>query len=656
MCGFIGLLGSGESTHNNKYVLRNMADNLVTRGPDDFGIWVDESGIGLAHRRLSILDLSPMGHQPMVSICGRYLIVFNGEIYNHLEIRAELKKKITTISDTFHWRGQSDTETLLAAIAEWGIQTTLERCIGMFAFAVWDKKKQMLTLARDRLGEKPLYYGWQGQGESAVFLFGSELKALRAHPSFTAEIDRNSLCLLMRHNYIPAPHSIYKGISKLEAGNLLSLSRTDPSPRITQYWSLSQLVKAKKAKVFLSGPVQAVEELEVLLKDAVAKQMVSDVPLGAFLSGGVDSSTVVALMQAQTTTPIKTFTIGFNEAGYDEAVHAKAIANHLGTDHNELYITPQQALDVIPQLPRLYCEPFSDSSQIPTFLVAQLARQQVTVSLSGDAGDELFCGYNRYLLTNRLWNKLSILPTSIRQLAAHGITSVSPDSWNALLRPLQGFLPAGLQQDNFGDKLHKGAAVMTAPNIDVLYQRLVSHWDDPASIVKGGSEPPTLLTGNAPDLPGLNAIERMMALDTLTYLPDDILVKLDRAAMGVSLEGRVPFLDHRVVEFAWSLPQSMKLREGTSKWILREVLYRYVPKALIERPKMGFAVPIGEWLRGPLRDWAENLLDEGRLEREGFFYALPIRQKWAQHLSGQRNWQNHLWSVLMFQAWLEQEK
>ncbi len=384
--------------------------------------------------------------------------------------------------------------------------------------------------------------------------------------------------------------------------------------------------------------------------------MMADVPLGAFLSGGIDSSTVVALMQAQSNKPVKTFTIGFNEEGYNEAVHAKAVARHLGTDHTEMYVTSQQALEVIPKLPTLYCEPFADSSQIPTFLVSQLARQQVTVSLSGDAGDELFCGYNRYLLADKLWKKLSLLPTGGRRLAAHGLTALSPSQWNALLGPVQGLLPGNLRHANLGDKLHKAAGVLASSNLEALYLGLVSHWDDPASLVIGGTEPPTLLTSNAPALDGLDDIQRMMALDALTYLPDDILVKVDRAGMGVSLEGRVPFLDHRVVEFAWALPQSMKLHDGVSKWALRQVLYRHVPRELIERPKMGFGVPIGDWLRGPLRDWAENLLDEARLKREGYFHAAPIRQKWIEHLSGARNWQYHLWDVFMFQAWLAENE
>ncbi len=652
MCGFAGSLGT-DARHEGslKALVWPMANAIKHRGPDDAGVWVDApAGIALGHRRLSIVDLSPAGHQPMLSANGQLVLAYNGEIYNHLALRAELEKSGLAPG----WRGHSDTETLLAGFSAWGVQATVERCIGMFAFALWDRAARTLTLGRDRLGEKPLYYGWQGQGDAAAFLFGSELKALKAHPTFAAEIDRNALCLLMRHNYIPAPYSIYQGISKLEAGCLLTVSLAQQEPRISRYWSAAGMAIDGTTQAFSGTVMQAVDTLEGLLKSAVAQQMVADVPLGAFLSGGVDSSIVVALMQAQSEQRVKTFTIGFNEASYNEAEHAKAVATHLGTDHTELYVTPQQAMDVIPRLPTLYCEPFSDSSQIPTFLLAQLARQQVAVSLSGDAGDELFCGYNRYLMASGLLTKLAMFPASSRRLAARGITALSPERWNALLGPLQDVMPASLRHANIGDKLHKGAGVLAADSADALYLGLVSHWDDPASVVIGGSEPPTLLRGNTPPLPGLDAIQRMMALDTVTYLPDDILVKVDRAAMGVSLEGRVPFLDHRVVEFAWTLPQNMKLRGGVGKWALREVLYRHVPKALIERPKMGFGVPIGEWLRGPLRDWAEALLGDTRLRQEGFFHPTPIRQKWAEHLSGRRNWQNHLWDVLMFQAWLEE--
>lgn len=647
MCGFTGYLGHGswgvsEEAHKT---LERMANAIITRGPDDFGIWQDEvAGIGLAHRRLSIVDLSSAGHQPMFSASGRYVIAFNGEIYNHLDIRAELERTKAATS----WRGHSDTETLLAGFDAWGIQKTLEQAIGMFAFAVWDRQSNTLSLARDRLGEKPLYYGWM----NGVFLFGSELKALRAHTLWMGEIDRGALSLYLRHNYIPAPYSIYKGIYKLRAGCLLTVSLNKSEPDIVTYWSGAKAAVDGVANIFTGSTSQAVNDLEVLLKDAVRQQMMADVPLGAFLSGGVDSSTVVALMQAQSSRPVKTFTIGFNEEGYNEAVHAKAVAKHLGTDHTELYVTAEQALAVIPRLPSLYDEPFSDSSQIPTFLVSQLARQHVTVALSGDAGDELFCGYNRYQMTENLWRKLAAVPRPMRKLAAMALTSVAPQSWDRLAAHLATVVPSTARFTNVGDKLHKGAGVLSCQSVDSLYLSLVSHWHDPASIVIDGHEPPTLLNGDVPVLGGLDDVQRMMALDMLTYLPDDILTKVDRAAMGVSLETRVPFLDHRVTEFAWSLPQSMKLRDGQAKWALRQVLYRYVPKELIERPKMGFGVPIDSWLRGPLREWAEALLDEGRLRQEGFFNPAPIREKWSEHLSGRRNWQYHLWDILMFQAWL----
>lgn len=653
MCGFLGFLGGSVSQLGKGNVqLEHMANVIAHRGPDDAGYWLDvDHCIGLGHRRLSIVDLSPAGHQPMFSVSGRYVIAFNGEIYNHTLLREQLDG--TGRSPT--WRGHSDTETLLAGFDAWGIQGTVERAIGMFAFAVWDRETHVLTLARDRIGEKPLYYGWQGLGDDATFLFGSELKALRAHPAFENNIDRRALALQLRHNYIPAPYSIYKGIAKLPAGCLLSVSLQQREPKIWSYWSGVQSAIDGVNNAFGDSADQAVIELEALLKDAVRQQMMADVPLGAFLSGGVDSSTVVALMQAQSSRPIKTFSIGFHEERYNEAEHAKAVAAHLGTDHTELYVTAEQAMTVIPRLPMLYDEPFSDSSQIPTFLVSQLAKQHVTVSLSGDAGDELFCGYGRYQITANLWRKLATIPSPLRKLMAKGITSIPTQSWNSMAGAVKGLLPRAAQEINIGDKLHKGAAVLASQSLDDLYLGLNSHWHDPASVVVEGHEPNTVLNDGARTLHGLNNIQRLMVLDMLTYLPDDILVKVDRAAMGVSLETRVPFLDHRVVEFAGRLPQSMKLRDGQTKWVLRQVLYRHVPKSLIERPKMGFAVPIADWLRGPLRDWGESLLDTTRLRNEGFFQPALVRRKWEEHLSGQRNWQYHLWDVLMFQSWLEHQ-
>ena len=663
MCGFVGFMGgiTPDGQLDDEAMLKRMADRIAYRGPDDAGYWCDVNDrVGFGHRRLSVVDLSSAGHQPMQSASCRYVLTFNGEIYNHQFLRRTLEetphfinlpKKGGVNSD---WRGHSDTETLLAGFDLWGIQATLERATGMFAFAAWDRQTNTLTLGRDRLGEKPLYYGWQGRGNGAVFLFGSELKALRAHPAFEGNINRGALSLQLRHNCIPAPYSIYEGIAKLLPGSFLTVSLMQRDPQVVTYWSGAQIAMDGVVKGFAGNKTQAVDKLEVLLKDAVRQQMMADVPLGAFLSGGVDSSTIVALMQAQSSRPVKTFTIGFNEEGYNEAVHAKEVAKHLGTDHTELYVTAEQARAVIPLLSTLYDEPFSDSSQIPTFLVSKLARQHVTVSLSGDAGDELFCGYNRYQIAANLWRKMAAVPLPLRKLAARGLTSISPQSWNRLAGALADFIPRSAQLANVGDKLHKGAGVLASQSADALYLGLVSQWHDPASVVIGGREPSTLLMGNVPVLDGLDDIQRMMALDMLTYLPDDILTKVDRAAMGVSLETRVPFLDHRLVEFAWSLPQSMKLCDGQTKWALRQVLYRHVPQTLIERPKMGFGVPIDIWLRGPLQDWAESLLCEDRLEREGYFHPAPIRQKWLEHLSGQRNWSYHLWNILMFQAWLEE--
>ncbi|MEQ9103556.1 MAG: asparagine synthase (glutamine-hydrolyzing) [Rhodothermales bacterium] len=645
MCGFTGYFTAGRSieefaTHR---LLKSMAQTIVHRGPDSAGYWADTSaGVGLAHRRLAIVDLSPAGAQPMSSVSERYVLAFNGEIYNHMRLRGQLNREGRL---TANWRGHSDTETLLAGIDAWGLEATLKRAIGMFALAVWDRSERMLTLARDRLGEKPLYYGWQGQGGEAVFLFGSELSALRRHPAFSAEINRNALALYMRHNYIGGQYSIFSGIHKLLPGHLLTLSCDAPEPVLRSWWSGAATAENGVGKPFPGSPKDAVDTLEGLLRDAIAQQMIADVPLGAFLSGGVDSSTVVALMQTQSSQPISTYSIGFHEKSYNEAQHAKAVAKHLGTNHTEYYVTSEQAQTVIPRLPTLYSEPFADSSQIPTYLVSQLARQHVAVSLSGDAGDELFCGYRRYQMTAALWGKISYLPLTIRQLTAGLITAIPPTAWDKL--------GAVLSVSRLGDKLHKGGALLDKRTVTDLYLGMVSHWEDPAAVVLGSTEPATILTGAAPALEGLGDVERMMALDMLSYLPDDILVKVDRAAMGVSLETRIPFLDHRVVEFAWSLPLNYKLRNGVSKWPLRQVLYRHIPRDLIERPKMGFGVPIDAWLRGPLKDWAEDLLDQTRLRQEGFFNPILIRARWAEHLSGQRNWQHHLWNVLMFQAWLE---
>lgn len=580
----------------------------------------------------------------MRSASGRYVAVFNGEIYNYTVLRSHLERL-----GTLTWRGHSDTEVLLAGFDTWGVAPTLERCIGMFAFALWDRDTRALTLGRDRMGEKPLYYGWQGN----TLLFGSELKALRAHPAFQAGVSRDAVALLMRYNYIPAPYSIYEGIAKLLPGCLLTVSARQRDATPQPYWSAWQAASNGKAQPFEGTATDAVTGLETLLMDAVRQQMVADVPIGAFLSGGVDSSTVVALMQAQSNRPVRTFSIGFEEDLYNEAPHAMAVASQLGTDHTEVYVSPQDALDVIPLLPSMYDEPFADSSQIPTYLVSRIARQHVTVSLSGDAGDEIFCGYNRYVLGDHLWRRLSRLPVPLRRGAAAALRSVSPKTLNSLVRPLHGLLPVRHRHANWGDKIHKGADVLAYQTSAELYHRLVSHWDNPTDLVLRANESASALTEATGRVNGLTDVERMMAVDLVSYLPDDILCKVDRAAMSVSLETRVPFLDHRVVEFAWRLPQNYKLRNGISKWVLRQVLYKHVPQALIDRPKMGFGVPIDHWLRGPLKEWAATLLDEARLRREGYFDPRPVRQCWDEHQSGRRNWQYHLWDVLTFQAWLE---
>jgi asparagine synthase (glutamine-hydrolysing) len=625
-----------------------MAHSLQHRGPDDFGAWVDAaSGIALGHRRLSILDLSPLGHQPMLSASGRYALSFNGEIYNFRALRGKLE----ALGHTF--RGHSDTEVMLACFSRWGVHQAVKLFTGMFAFALWDREARLLHLARDRFGEKPLYYGWMGR----TLLFASELKALRAHPDFKGDIDRDALSLYFRYGYIPAPYSIYRGISKILPGTVLTLApETGSPPTVTPYWSLRAVAEQGNANPFTGTESEAVARLDELLRDAVKLQMEADVPLGAFLSGGVDSSTIVALMQAQSAEPVRTFSIGFHEAAYDEAPYAKAVAKHLGTAHTELYVTPEEAMAVIPRIPTLYDEPFADPSQIPTFLVAQLARRDVTVSLSGDAGDELFAGYNVYFWGLRVWSHIGRIPRPLRALSARGLTMLSPASWDFLFRTIEPILPQRLRKRNLGSKFKAIADLLPAENAEALYRTILTHWEAPTSLVIGGSEPPTPLTDRTQrgNLSGL--LECMMYTDAMMYLPDDILVKVDRAGMGVSLETRMPLLDHRVAEFAWQLPDSMKIRDGRGKWILRQVLSRYIPPALIDRPKMGFGVPIDAWLRGPLKEWAESLLDEKRLKHQGLLNPDPIRGLWGEHLSGKHDWNIPLWDALMFQAWLEHEQ
>ena len=648
MCGIVGFWGTAGG---GDAALADIADNmsacLTHRGPDSSGVWVDErAGLGLGHRRLSIIDLSPTGHQPMVSHCGRYVITFNGEIYNYLDIRRELE--VSGFAP--RWRGRSDTEVFLAAIARWGIGSALERVTGMFAFALWDREEQILHIARDRLGEKPLYYGWV----NGTLLFSSELKALRAHPHWKAAIDRGALTLFLRHGYVPSPYSIYEGIRKLTPGTFLSVRR-DGSSVETSYWSARDTAERGQAEPFEGSEAEAVETLERLLSKAIAGQMIADVPLGAFLSGGVDSSTVVALMQAQSNRQVQTFTIGFYDEGLNEAKYAKAVARHLNTDHTELYVTSAEARETIPRLPELYDEPFADPSQVPTFLVAQLARRTVTVSLSGDGGDELFGGYNRYSIGGRLWDHLGWFPRRARSVPAAAITVLSAAQWNRLLARFMTLLPDRYRYAMPGEKLHKLALVLAASDPEDIYRELTSQWRSPASVVLSGSEPATVATARNGWATLSDFTHHMMFLDLISYLPDDILVKVDRAAMGVSLETRVPMLDHQVVEFAWRLPLSMKIRGRQGKWLLRQVLYKFVPRNLIERPKLGFDGPIGDWLRGPLREWAESLLAEARLRREGFFDATLVRNKWAEHVAGRHDWWESLWTVLMFQAWLQAE-
>jgi asparagine synthase (glutamine-hydrolysing) len=639
MCGFAGFLNFSASTPETglRTTAVAMARTLQHRGPDAEGYWVDpETGIALAHRRLSIIDLSPAGAQPMTSASGRSIIAYNGEVYNFDEIRNDL-----IAEGRGPFRGASDTEVILEACEAWGVERAVQRFIGMFAFAIWDRAAHTLTLVRDRLGIKPLYWGLFGDH----LLFGSELKALCAHDCWSAQIDQDAVAAFMRHNYIPAPHTVYRGVSKLPPGSLLQIG-PDRQPQITAYWTLDDIVQQGKNDPLPDDDEAATDALEALLSDAVGQRMVADVPLGAFLSGGIDSSTVVALMQAQSSRPVKTFSIGFSEAGFDEAQYAKQVAKHLGTDHTELYVEPDQAIAMIERLPEMFDEPFADSSQIPTFLVSELTRSHVTVSLSGDGGDELFAGYNRYFQNTGAVGRMMAAPRPLRTGLAAALNSASPGTWDNIFN----LVPKRWRPPQAGDKLYKLADVLRGDQ-GAFYRRLVSHWDDPSEIVAGGNEPrgPLWDPFIAERLP--DDIERMQYLDTLTYLPDDILTKVDRSSMAVSLEARVPLLDHRVVAFAWRLSQKQKIRAGKGKWLLRQVLQRHVPRELVERPKMGFGIPLDQWLRGPLREWAEDLLSEHSLKQVGFLAPAPIRAKWQEHLGGGRNWQYHLWDVLMFQAW-----
>lgn len=639
MCGIAGFFTTNTLPQQAGEWVRAMGDSLAHRGPDGRDEWLDEgAGIALAHRRLSIVDLSPAGRQPMTSADGRWVIVFNGEIYNHPELRRQLEAAgLAPV-----WRGHSDTETLLAAVAAWGLVTALQRAVGMFAMAVWDRQSRALTLARDRLGEKPLYYGVQ----NGVLLFGSELKALRVHPAFSGGIDSGALSLLLRHGYVPAPWSIYRGIRKLLPGTLLTLSRpSDADTAPSAYWSVQEQAMAGARDPLSLSDAEAVETLDRLLRQSIEGQRMADVPLGAFLSGGIDSSTTVAVMQALSSQPVRTFTIALPDATLDESAHARAVARHLGTQHTELMVTAQEAQQVIPKLPGLYCEPFADASQIPTFLVSQLARRDVTVALSGDAGDELFCGYDRYHWAQRV----AAVPLALRRSCGAVLRALPAEFWSALLAPVSPWLPRELREGDRADRLRKLASVLGARRNDDVYRQMVNFWPDGHSPVLGATEPLTAFTEPVPSIPEFAS--RMMLLDLRSYLPDDILVKVDRAAMAASLETRVPLLDHRIVEFALRLPLQQKMRAGQGKWVLRQVLDRYVPRALVERPKLGFGIPIHAWLRGPLRGWAEDLLNESSLRQAGQLDPAPVRQLWREHLAGRNDWGYRLWPVLMFEAW-----
>jgi asparagine synthase (glutamine-hydrolysing) len=634
MCGVAGFLQpAGFPADDAESLVRDLAARISHRGPDDADTWLDaDAGIALGHQRLSIVDLSSAGRQPMASASGRYVISFNGEIYNHLQIRKDLELTESPPA----WRGHSDTETLLAAFDHWGVESALNNIVGMFAIALWDRDERTLTLARDRIGEKPLYYGWQDK----CFLFGSELKALRAHPAFCPEIDRSVLALYLRRGYIPAPHSIYANIFKVLPGTFIQLAATDAPgtlPEARTYWCLRDAATHGLSQTFAGNDEDAANELDTLLRQAISLQKIADVPLGAFLSGGIDSSTIVALMQAESSRPVKTFTIGFHEGIYNEAEHAKRVAKHLGTEHTELYVTPREAMDVIPQLPQLYDEPFGDSSAIPTFLVSQLARQQVTVSLSGDGGDELFGGYSRYQRANDAWRMTRRFPNFARNAVSRcistfsGLSRTSPIAWKA----------------------NRAARYLSARNAAECYQVQITPHSKGFQLVKGDFCEKSLMNDSPDfDLPAEDSISAMTYLDMATYLPDDILAKVDRASMGVSLESRVPMLDHRVVEFAWCLPPHMKVRGREGKWILKQLLRKYIPDSMIERPKMGFGVPVGQWIQGPLRDWAESLLSESRLQEEGFLNPGLVRDQWSQHIKGTTISGDAIWHILMFQAWL----
>ncbi|MBL22580.1 MAG: asparagine synthase (glutamine-hydrolyzing) [Rhodospirillaceae bacterium] len=633
MCGIAGLIeDAGQGNQERlEFQAEAMANALHHRGPDSAGVWADgTTGAALGFRRLSIIDLSVAGDQPMRSDDGRYAITFNGEIYNFAAIRSVLS------SHGVRFRSQSDTEVLLKACIHWGVERAVGDMVGMFAFALWDNQERKLWVVRDRLGIKPVYFGRAGDR----FVFASELKALRTLDDWSPEIDRDAFSLFTQFNYVPAPQTIYKGISKLEPGCMLEY-KAGGTPKISRYWNIRSQFQQPLLDI---GEREAVWQIDKLLSDAVAQRLVSDVPLGALLSGGIDSSTVVALMNRSTQSSVRTFTIGFGDKGYDEAGTAKQIANHIGTDHTEMTLAPKAALDLIANMPETYDEPFADSSALPTYLVSQLARQHVTVALSGDGGDEIFYGYNRYTAAPAIWRRTSWLPQFLRCIGGCAIKTINPTLWDRLAH----MIPEARRPRTPGVKMHKVGDILGQATEKDAYRSLVSHWSG-RSLIKNGRQDEI---SSWPDgLP--NDFAAKMALqDTCTYLPDDILAKVDRSSMAVGLEVRVPLLDHRIVELMARLPTELKLKDGTPKYLLRQVLRQYVPETLFERPKMGFAVPLDQWLRGPLRDWAEDLLDERRLADEGWFEPKRVRRLWRRHLKGAGNNQETLWGVLMAQAWL----
>lgn len=643
MCGIAGYWPLGN-TVSPRDTASNMIATLHHRGPDAQAVWFDSgSGIALAHARLAIVDLSPAGAQPMHSASGKNVIVFNGEIYNHLQLREALEKEGSAPA----WRGHSDTETLLAAIEAWGLEAALQASTGMFAIGLWNVPSRRLVLARDRFGEKPLYWSVTPHG----LVFGSEMKALLRSGLLSRRLSRDAAAAMMRHNNIPAPMTVYEDVHKLMPGHWLAFDGAAQPAEPRAYWCATAAWRRGKDRPFDGNDENAIGRFEELLGAAVRQQMVADVPLGAFLSGGVDSSTVVALMQAHSSQPVRTFSIGFHEATYNEADAAKAVATHLGTKHTELYVTPRDALNVIPDLPSMYCEPFADSSQIPTYLVARMAREQVTVALSGDGGDEVFGGYNRYLFGPGLRQRIAATPLPARKVLARMLGWPSPSAWNRVFALAGRWLPMSARFTDAGDKIAKVARALPSRSDEDLYESFISQWHEPTMLVPGSRDRVSGLEWSDPGLSALNFTEQMMLHDALGYLPDDILVKIDRATMATSLESRVPFLDHRLYEFAASLPLQFKVRDGVTKWLVRQVLYRHVPRTLIERPKVGFGIPIDRWLRGELREWAESLLSNSAIQQSEIFDVAIVRRKWQQHLSGRWNHQHALWCILMYQAW-----